>query len=323
MDNKKLQVIQDKINLGKNRLQQRLEYNKISTAINSYYVTDELPTELSELTVSMDEIIDILSRFIKTCFTDEDTKNKLLTLLRDPDFICTEPFDDNNTGGACGVENKDGKWKLKHRAYLGKRTKNGLIKTNVLKIRGILHELAHAGSQKFDTEWMNQSTEQPSLREKDQSLGEIESKFMEQLFGQFMYTNMIPSIPEGHTIWGLSASQLKREFLNLAHQDIIDLDHRLNHPPKTNTDYKSTEEHRYIIGGVTAKMMIEMYKSDKEATMNIFQSYLKRNAEMTLDEAVQHLTDGNCKTYPEVIKSYCKHFDRMVLAQAGIIVFER
>ena len=64
------------------------------------------------------------------------------------------------------------------------------------------------------------------------------------------------------------------------------------------------KRNRYVVGEVVSEIMYRQYQDNPEGTMKTFSEFLKGNAEMTRDQAVEFVTNGKIKTYGKVIEEY-------------------
>lgn len=257
--------------------------------------------QLTEIIATKQEILSFIRQFIESVITEPELKQRLLNNLNDKVFNFKLTFGKDSGGINKPIINKRGKPSVYREAWLGVRQFGGKVKTNLKTIRGIIHELAHSVSQKFDLERLNKYG---NPHEKDQSIGEIESKFIEQIFNTYMLENA-KSLGDKKTL-GLTTNQIKYDIDYLEVYDLKDLIEKTKSSRDENDHQKREYDKRYVIGEVVAKIILNKYKYNSSKTISLFSSYLRRNADLNIDEAVRFLTEEECQNYPEIIKKFIK-----------------
>jgi len=295
--------------------------------------------KLTEITTSKEDVKSFIVNFINTSITDKDLKDKMLENLEKIDLRIA----DNDTIGKNEIikVNENNQEVRKHHieAWLGKPSKNGMVKTDLKKIRGIIHELTHSTSQKFSEEFIN-----GNKQEADPGIGEIETKFIEKVFNNYLKENA-ETLGNSNSL-GLTTENIKHDaeyfesydLDNFIHQigKIQDLDKerikleikKSNLLKKLDTKNKRKKikisqkidscnekldsyngqmdyENRYIIGHVVSSEYFNgSYLKNKEGTIAEFSEFLKKNAEMNLNESVQLATKGNCMDYGKIVEKF-------------------
>ena len=282
------------------------EYMSIRESISPVISHDRKP--LPEIITTKEEIIAFIDKCIRTMIPSGELQDKMLANLHDPSFQF-ETFQTNTSSksGSCGpIKTEDG-WQVEKKAIIGNDLGNGQIKTEIGQIRVILHEIAHASSQKFDIDWMNQSINNPSSREKDSSIGEIESKFIEKLFNGFAL-NYADELYQANQTFGMDVDSFRKSISWLQQNDNIDFIHDLdNSIAQHDRAYKQRESHRYIIGEIMARILCENYKNNPGQTMDIFEKYMQINAEINIDEASRMLTNNQCRNFGQCVNNFIEY----------------
>lgn len=186
--------------------------------------------------------------------------------------------------------------KVKVYAELGEYLGCDVLRSSFSEIKGVVHEIAHATSQKFRQEG----------QEKETLIGEIESMFMEKIFVDYCMNN-IDKVKE------ILVKDSSKEIPNDQAEDFIYdmfvngrflyLERRANFCCSEDEDKTAREdEFRYIVGEIYSTALYEKYKDDPEKTIKKFVKYLKHNSEYNLDETAEVLGIGS--SMKEVFSSF-------------------
>lgn len=173
-------------------------------------------------------------------------------------------------------------------AEIGEYLGCDILKSSFSEIKGVVHEIAHATSQKF--------TGQDS-QEKETLVGEIESMFMEKLFVRYCLENM-------QKVKEVLVKQESKEIPDDQAEDFVfdmfvnvrflDLQKRAKTCGSKITPQNEKEQaFRYVVGEVYSTVLYNNYLNDPERTIKKFVKYMKNNAEYNLDESARALELGN------------------------------
>lgn len=209
----------------------------------------------------------------------------------DVDFHVRRTGEFKKSGRCCRIGNK-----VKVYAELGEYLGCDVLRSSFSEIKGVVHEIAHATSQKFRQEG----------QEKETLIGEIESMFMEKIFVDYCMKN-IDKVKE------ILVKDSSKEIPNDQAEDFIydmfvngrllDLERRANFCCSEGEDKTSREcEFRYIVGEIYSTALYEKYKDDPEKTIKKFVKYLKNNSEYNLNETAEVLGIGS--SMKEVFSSF-------------------
>jgi hypothetical protein len=246
--------------------------------------------KFKKLKIKEKEFVNIVVDFINNGITNQEIKNKMLSNLEKFKLF-------NGTGGEISFDEK--KKELKMKAGVGRRQlMGGHVETDLKTIRGLAHELAHSITQKFN---INRLNEFGNPHEKDQSIGEIESKFIEKCFNEYLEENA-DAISKRLNI---STEELHEQIKALKIYDDIDLLHHIEELKKKNYNGRDCDyTNRYVVGEVVSRVVFERLKSNKEKRYDLFNDYTKKNADMNRDETAQFLSEGNMNSYGEVVGQF-------------------
>lgn len=299
----------------KNFINQSEEYGYIKKIIYPYYKKISPTIHLRDIFATKTQVRQFVIFFIKNAIKNTWLQNKLLENF-DNDFVLDTvlPYQKDSGGenkheiitksnGEIIVVNKK-------RACIGELHESNKIKTNIRYLRCIIHELAHSVSQKFDNTWMNttyiQKISQKQNPEKDNSIGEIESKFLEKIFNNFVF-NYAETIFKNNLSLGLNAEELKNETTILMQYDILDLIHKLDEGISQNgKNYKQSYQHRYIVGDMIAIAFYNAYIKNPDKKINLFIQFLQNNACLSIDELCMFLSQNKYKNFSKIIKNFKK-----------------
>ena len=183
----------------------------------------------------------------------------------------------------------------------------------------IAHEFAHVLTQRV----------QEMKKEKDETIGEIESLFIEKVFAFWAYKNGLFSEKDYQDFLNLHMEQyFGNVVLLLEERDILS---RLK-PPITKEKLNDFEENlrgdrnykplmrrleimadgdrngqrifRYVAGEIIASELFKDYLKDREGTAKKFKEYLNNNTKFTLEESARFLLGENFK---ERIQNICQN----------------
>ena len=278
------------------------EYSNIYSSVLSHTNLRSGWDSLHNFEATEDDARRFLLCFVQNAITDQYLQERLSSSLLDNEWeIKGKPIktpDGGEAAGSCNWNNgKFTKW-----VALGVASSRdpSVHITDFRLIRCWMHEATHSISQKHDAGW--RSTQM--VPEKDQSVGEIEAKFMEKVFVDFVRRNA-EVLGDQNFFPGQNEYTFTREMNTLEKNDRLDFISRL----KSGIDnpqggYKDSFSHRYVIGEIVASLLFEEYKQDPVETMHLFSQFLQINAQLDVDECVAFLTKGEYQSYPEAIEAY-------------------
>jgi hypothetical protein len=269
------------------------------------YNDENLGTEkrLTRVVVKQGEVVAFVRKFIEEALNDPVLKQKLLYNL-DNNVLKLKTSLFKDTGGFNKpVYGKNGEVSIEREAWYGFKMLNGKVKVDLKTIRGIVHELSHSITPKFDIERIKTARREHRPHEKDCSIGEIESKIIEKFYSEYLMQNAERLEQEG--LFGLSAEQIKKDVIEMQAGDLRDLIQKTLSSQDPNKDRGGQEyEERYVNGAIFAEMFQKYVpKTGKDKTV-IYGVYLSRNADMDINEAAEFLFEGDYKSRQELVEEY-------------------
>ena len=282
------------------------EYKDIKDTFLDCYKPKSKSASLTVFETTEEEVRKFINYFIENGIKNESLRDKLYQNFNDGNFILDTKPGGENSHLFNMIENELVVETYK-RAKLGNKLPSGKYVSDIKTIRGIIHELAHSTSQKFDETYLNSSDAKQKIAnnslEKDSSIGEIESKFIEKVFNDFILNNADKIEESGCSLSGIQ--DLKEEIRDLDNYDVCDFLERLTHGMhKDNIDYKNSIDHRYIVGTIISNLMFEDYKNNPKEILEQFNKYLENQCSMDIDEASSFLMRGKCHNYGQAINQY-------------------
>ena len=272
------------------------QYEKIKSAIERGIDVRSLPKGENRFDGTEDEIMAFVKKVIEDTVSEPALRAKMLDSLRQK-WKIIPGTGKNNLGGSVGWTGD----KKERIVFVGERKRPFSItrKTSLMLIRNWVHEIAHDVSQKHYDAWHKQHKP-----ETDQSIGEIESMFMEKVFMDYIRKHKKELSDKKLFDWP-KEDEYENAAVKMRAADIRftlgRLDEGIEHPDWGRNDEK---RNRYVVGEVVSEIMYRQYQDNPEGTMKTFSEFLKGNAEMTRDQAVEFVTNGKIKTYGKAIEEY-------------------
>jgi len=282
------------------------EYKGIKDSILENIQINKKSVFLTEFETNKNEIKNFINYFFENGIKNQSLRKKLYENFNDGDFILDDKPGGVNQHVFNMVENELVVDVFK-RANLGDKLPTGTYVSNIKTIRGIIHELAHSSSQKFDKDFLNTNESKQKLAnhslEKDTAIGEIEAKFIEKVFNDFILNNASEIEKSGCSINGIQ--DLHEEIQDLEKYDTCDFLERLTIGiNEDDPNYRQSVDHRYIIGTIVSSLLYEDYKKDPEGTLEHFNNYLENQCSMNINDTVSFLTKGKSQHFGEAVEQY-------------------
>ncbi len=252
------------------------------------------PKRMTRVIVKKAEVVAFVRKFIEETITEPNLKQKLLYNLDNNVLKLKTSFFKDTGGFNRPVYGKNGEVSIEREAWFGYRMLNGKIMVDLKTIRGIVHELIHSVTPKFDIERIKRARRENRYHEKDPSIGEIESKIIEKFYSEYLLENADRLEKEG--VLGLTAEQIKKDVIEMQASDLIELIQKTKEsqdPNKNEVDQRYCE--RYVFGGIYADMFAKHTLKNGKDKIKLFSEYLSQNADMNLDDAAMFLSEGELK----------------------------
>ena len=251
-----------------------------------------------EFNATIEEIDNFVRKFVEVSVPNEDLKQKLLVLLNSENIedhfkILDNPKDGNVRGAVGPKKDGDKVVGVEKEVYLGEKSPDGRIATSLYDIGVYIHEMFHAISSKHQIV-LNEQGEMKLKELACSEIGEIESKFSEQLFIHILSTKLDEFKVDEKFPFGLSEDEIKKDITILSYDY---LKHFLDNA-EIVSDVKGFEigrskEHlfRYIVGTVGANVLMEEYLKDPEAACRYLEEFLQNDYNLSNDGAM-HILNG-------------------------------
>lgn len=305
----------------KNHNQQYFEYKDLKETILNFYNPKVKSSSLTIFLTTKEEVENFINYFIEHGIKNKSLKEKMFNSFNDGNFMLDTNPNGENKHIFNIIENQL-TVEIYKRAKLGDNLPSGEYVSDIKTIRGIVHELAHSSSQKFDSKYLNLDATLQKIAnktlEKDMSIGEIESKFMEKVFNDFILNHADEIEKSGCSINGIQ--DLEEEIIDLTEYDICDFLERLTTGMQEDDPaYQQSPEHRYVIGSVVSSLLFDDYKRNPEIILDLFNKYLENQCSMDIDEAITFLSRGKAKNFGQAVNLYKQMLNRQSSNQSQIL----
>lgn len=269
---------------------------------NNNYIDEDAKTDIY-MTVNACNLCSLYKKFFVEVFNPEDFsifekndiaeyRDLLIAVLHDSD----SRYDVDLHVRKNGEFGKSGRTSWEHDkvhvfAELGCHITDDVLISQFSEIKGVVHEIAHATSQRY--------SQGRFVFEKETLVGEIEAMFMEKLFVKYCIDNIdkVRDVILDKAVKGVPDEALS-DFIG----DMFSAGRFLNLQDRTefcssnkNPNGRKEFEFRYVVGEVYSTLLYEQYLKNPEKTLKKFVKFMSHNAEYNLDETARVLGIGNSK----------------------------